>query len=121
MKPSICGAIVLSLVCLQISPAHAQADPGLQAIVELAQVNGQALACQDMLAATRVKKLMLQHSPKTARYGSAFDEGTNQAFLAQTRSPTPCPDADTFSAQLEALALKLQSSLPAAAPTTGVQ
>jgi hypothetical protein len=121
MPPRIYGVITLALAQLLINPVRAQADPALQAITDLSQLNGQALACQEFTAATRAKNLMLQHSPKTARYGSAFDEGTHQAFVEQTRSPTPCPDAKTLSAQLEALALKLQTILPAAVPTNGVQ
>jgi hypothetical protein len=121
MHPNICGLIALSLAQFLINPVHAQADPGLQAITDLSQLNGQALACQEFKVATRAKYLMLQHSPKTARYGGVFDEGTHQAFVAQTRSPTPCPHANTLFAQLEVLALKLQTSLPAAVPTTGVQ
>lgn len=121
MPPTIYRFIALSLAQLLINPAYAQTDPALQAIAELSQLNGQALACQEFKAATRAKNLMLQHSPKTARFGSAFDEGTHQAFLAQTRSTMPCPDANTLSTQLEALALKLQASLPASVPTTGAQ
>lgn len=121
MKPRIACLTALGLTALLMNPVHAQTEPGLQAIVELSQINGQALACQDMRAATRAKNLMLLHSPKTARYGSAFDEGTHQAFLAQTRNTAPCPDATTLAMQLEALAIKLQASLPAAAPATGAQ
>jgi hypothetical protein len=121
MPTTIYRFIALSLAQFLISPAYSQTDPALQAITELSQVNGQALACQEFKAATRAKNLMLLHSPKTARYGSAFDEGTHQAFVAQTRGPAPCPDANTLSSQLEALALKLQASLPAAVPATGVQ
>ena len=98
-----------------LSAVHAQTDPGLQAIGDLAQVNGQALACQDLQTARRAKDLMLAHSPKTARFGSAFDEGTQQSFLAQTRSDAACPNAATLAVKLEALALRLQTHLPAPA------
>ncbi len=112
MKHQIAGLMTVSLSHLLGSPAQAQTETGLQAIVELSQVNGQALACQDMQAAARAKNLMLRHAPKTARFGSAFDEGTHQAYLAQTRTNTPCPDQASLTLQLTALALKLQASLP---------
>lgn len=121
MKLRFACLTTLGLAAVLMNPVRAQTDPGLQAITELSQLNGQALACQEFKAATRAKNLMLQHAPKTARFGNAFDEGTHQAFLAQTRSSTPCPDATTLAMQLEALVIKLQASLPAAAPTTGVQ
>ncbi len=110
MKYQIAGLIVLSH--LLVSTTHAQVEAGLQAIIELSQVNGQALACQEQLTAARAKGLMLRHAPKTARFGSAFDEGTNQAFLAQTRTDTPCPDQASLTLRLTALALQLQASLP---------
>ncbi len=88
-------------------------EPGLQAITELAHVNGQAMACQEMGIAAQAKALMLRHAPKTARFGSAFDEGTHLAYLAQTRSSTACPDEPTLRLQLLALALSLQVNLPA--------
>lgn len=106
--------IALGLAGALLGPAQAQTDAGLQAITDLAQVNGQALACQDMQAARRAKNLMLAHAPKTARFGSAFEEGTQQSYLAQTRDAAPCPDAAALSVRLDAIAQRLQSSLPAA-------
>jgi hypothetical protein len=100
------------------SPAPASAPDaaatGLQAVAALAQVNGLALACQERDAARRAKALMLAHAPKTQRYGLVFDDGTQQAFLAQTRTLTACPDATSFTARLDALAQRLQADLPVA-------
>lgn len=104
------GLIALSY--LLASPVYAQAEAGLQAIIELSHINGQALACQDLQAATRAKGLMLRHAPKTARFGSAFDEGTHQAYLAQTRTDAPCPHQAWSTLQLALLAQKLQTTLP---------
>ena len=109
--------IALGLACALLAPAQAQApmplEPGLQAIAELAQVNGQALACQDRQAAGRAKNLMIAHAPKTARFGNAYEEGTQQSYTAQMNSTLACPDAPTFSARLDALAQRLQTTLPA--------
>lgn len=107
--------IALGLAHALLSSAHAQADPALQAISDLAQVNGQALACQDMPTAQRAKSLMLMHAPKTSRFGNAFEEGTNQSYLVQTRSSVDCPDTAALSARLDAIAQRLQTSLPAKA------
>lgn len=105
--------ITLGLTCALLTSAHAQVDPGLQAIRDLAQVNGQALACQDMQAARRAKDLMLAHAPKTERFGSAFEEGTQQSYLAQTRDNAVCPDTAALSVRLNNVAQRLQASLPA--------
>lgn len=106
----------LSLAVLLIKPAHAQDDAGLQAIIDLAEINGQALACQQLSTATRAKSLMLLHAPKTARFGAAFDEGTHHAFIVQTSGSTPCPDATTLTAKLVNVTLRLQTTLPPVQP-----
>lgn len=103
--------IALPLACLATWAQPIEA--GLQAITELAHVNGLAMACQEMGIAAQAKALMLRHAPKTARFGSAFDEGTHLSFLAQTRSSATCPDEPTLRLQLLALALTLQANLPA--------
>lgn len=118
MNHRTCCLMVLGVTHLLMNPALAQVEAGLQAIQDLSQVNGQALACQDFQAAARAKALMLAHAPKTARFGSAFEDGTQQAFLAQTRQEAPCPDSATLSARMDTLTLRLQTSLPAAAART---
>ncbi len=106
-------SMVGSLAAAQPAAPASAADAGLEAVAALAQINGQALACQEGAAARRAKALMLAHAPKTLRYGLLFDEHTRQAFLALTRSAVACPDAAAFGTRLEAVALRLQASLPA--------
>lgn len=115
MKPSY----VTFLLLITVSPAPtlaADAEAGLLAIRALGSVNGQALACSEMEAATRAKSLMLAHAPKTQRFGAAFDEATQEAFLAQTRAAGTCPDAAQLIDRLNRLALQLDESLPVVAP-----
>lgn len=88
-------------------------DAGLQAVADLAQLNGEALACQDAAAMRRAKALMLAHAPKTARYASTFDDGTQAAFLAVTRSTSGCAEPAARASRLDALAQRLQQLLPA--------
>lgn len=110
-------SMVGSLAAAQPAAPASAADAGtagLEAVAALAQINGQALACQEPVTARRVKNLMLVHAPKTLRYGMLFDEHTQQAFLTQTRNSAVCPDGAAFSARLDAVALRLQASLPAA-------
>jgi len=112
MKHPLAYLMALTLSQLLSSPAGAQIEDALQDIVRLSHLNGQALACQETRAAARAKELMLRHAPKTARFGAAFDDGTNEAYLAQIRTNPPCPDEATLMLQLAAQALKLQLSLP---------
>ena len=109
---SLIAAVCITHTVLPV-PAHAaDVEAGLTLVAELAQVNGQALACQDMAAAARAKKLMLAHAPKTQRFGSAFEEGTNASYLAQARGTAPCPDAVALAARMDALAKRLAEALP---------
>ena len=107
--------VALGLTHALLGAAHAQTESGLQVISNLAQLNGQALACQDLKSAGRAKRLMLAHAPKTARFGTAFEEGTQQGYLAQTRNKSACPGIAALSARLDALAQQLQINLPAKA------
>jgi hypothetical protein len=108
--------LALGLAHALLSAAHAQTDTSLPLIANLAQLNGQALACQDLKTAGQVKKLMIAHAPKTAQVGSHFEEGTQQSYLAQLSSPVGCPDAATLATRLNAVAQQLQTSLPAQVP-----
>jgi hypothetical protein len=106
---------LLTLLALIVGPALA-ADPeaGLAAIQELGRVNGQALACSQMAVSSQAKKLMIQHSPKTRRYGEVFEEATNAAYLEQGKEQDRCPKPMDFSARLSELSERLQATLPAA-------
>jgi hypothetical protein len=92
------------------------AEAGLLAIRALGSVNGQALACAETKLAARAKQLMLAHAPKTQRFGAAYEEATQQAFLAQTRAAGTCPDAASLTDRLNRLALQLADTLPVVAP-----
>jgi hypothetical protein len=115
MKLPLPTLAVLCLTTLALhSPTHAaDAELGLTLVTELAQVNGVALACQDMATAAKAKKLMLAHAPKTPRFGSAYEEATNAAYLAQVRTAATCQDAANNDRKLEVLAKRLQEALPA--------
>jgi hypothetical protein len=93
----------------------ADAESGLLAIKALGGVNGQALACAETGVAARAKQLMLAHAPKTQRFGTAYEDATQEAFLAQTRAASTCPDAAQLTDRINRLALQLADSLPVAA------
>ncbi len=110
-------AMLLSLIVVLPAPAFAaDAEAGLLAVKTLGSVNGQALACAETKLAARAKQLMLAHAPKTQRFGTAYEEATQEAFLTQTRAAGTCPDATQLTDRLNRLALQLAESLPIAAP-----
>lgn len=113
LRLSTLAALALTHLVLQFPAYAAESDPAVTTVTELAQVNGQALACQDMASVATAKKLMLAHAPKTPRFGTLFEEATNTSYLAQVRGEAACPDSTAFAAKLDALAKRLQAALPA--------
>ncbi len=111
MKPSRITLLLLIAV-LSAPTLAADAEAGLLAIKALGKLNGQALACAQMPAAARAKSLMLAHAPKTQRFGDAYEEATQAAYLAQTRAADPCPEPLRLTDQLNQLALQLAATLP---------
>lgn len=117
MKHLIRLMVLLSLAASLATPLPALAEDleaAVSAVKQLGALNGQALACAEKAAAARAKMLMLAHSPKTARFGAAYEEATQEAFLAQTRASGTCPDAKSLDGKLNDAAQKLQATLPIA-------
>ncbi|TRZ94449.1 MAG: hypothetical protein D4R84_08700 [Rhodocyclaceae bacterium] len=108
--------LLLFVAVLPAPTFSADAEAGLLAIKALGSVNGQALACADTKLAARAKELMLAHAPKTQRFGAAYEEATQEAFLAQTRAAGTCPDTTYLTDRLNQLALRLADTLPVVAP-----
>ncbi len=119
MKPILHTFAALCLAHASfLSPARA-ADAGaekleaaLAAVNTLAEINGVALACQEMTVAARAKQLMLAHAPKTLRFGAAFEDTTHASYLAQTASPSACPNATALGKRLDEVTLRLTTTLP---------
>lgn len=103
----------ISLTLLAMPAIAETQEAGLAALQELGRLNGQALACSEMGSSGKAKALMIQHAPKTRRYGEVFEEATNASFLEQGKSAEHCPSSRDFADRLAALALRLQATLPA--------
>ena len=107
--------ILLSLTLA--NPAVAEdVEAGLAAVRQLGTLNGQALACAEKDAAAHAKVLMLAHSPKTQRFGTAYEEATQEGYLAQTKASGTCPDAKALGGRIDEVAQRLKTALPAALP-----
>lgn len=111
-------ALALCLFGLALpAAADSATDAGLKEVRDLGLLNGQALACSHTQAASRIKKIMIQHAPKSRRYGEVFEVATNEAFLAQVKKdPAICPDGLALVRQAEAVAGRLLSAVPATVP-----
>lgn len=101
-------------LALPVRAADSPADAGLAEIRDLGRLNGQALACDYADTAARIKTVMIQHAPKSRRYGAAFEEATNAAFLAQARKDqATCLDGPTLASQVEEVSQRLLAVFPA--------
>ena len=107
------GACLIALSA-PVLAQDAAADAALNAIRDLGTLNGQALACAETDVASRAKKLMLAHAPKTQAYGDAYQNATQQVYMNQTQAKDGCADAKSLSATLDALAQRLNATLPVA-------
>ena len=108
-------ALLLGFLSLAL-PVLAAADAGLAEIRDLGRLNGQALACSYTDAAARIKTVMIQHAPKSRRYGAAFEEATHAAFLDQVKKDqAACIDGPTLTSQVEEVTQRLLAALPAPA------
>lgn len=108
--------IVVAALLAPLSAVADDVDAGLAAVRQLGVLNGQALACADKDAAAHARVLMLAHAPKTARFGAAYEEATQEGYLAQTRAGGACPEAKILAGRIDAIAQGLRTTLPAAAP-----
>ncbi|BAN35191.1 hypothetical protein SCD_n01365 [Sulfuricella denitrificans skB26] len=108
----------LLLCCLSLAlSAHATdsiTDAGLAETQILGSLNGQALACGYAETASLIKSVIIQHAPKSRRYGAAFEEATNKAFLDHNKNEqTTCPDGPTLNGQVDEAIQRLQAAVPA--------
>ena len=110
------SALLLCFLSLALSARAADSltDAGLTEVRDLGRINGQALACGYAETISRIKTVIIQHSPKSRRYGAAFEEATSKSFLDQSRKEqTTCPDGPTLSGQVDEATQRLQAALPA--------
>ncbi|MDP2793326.1 MAG: hypothetical protein Q8O25_04460 [Sulfurisoma sp.] len=111
--------LILVLSLSASLPAFGEdAEAGLAAVKQLGALNGQALACADKDAAAHARLLMLTHAPKTQRFGAAYEETTQEGYLAQTRASGACPEAKTLAGRIAEVAQRLRTALPAAQPAS---
>ena len=89
----------ISVVCLSLGLApvvSADDDPRYQAVAELGELNGIALQCKYLDQVRRMKAAVVANAPKERSFGLAFDQATNEAFLAFVRNGDACPRHNDF-------------------------
>jgi len=72
------------------------------AVRALGTLNGVALQCRSVGEVRRMKAAVVDSAPKERSFGLAFEESTNEAFLAFIRRADTCPGPAALSAQVDA-------------------
>lgn len=98
-------------IALNIAPAIA-ADEGSAAIAAMGEINGIALACQQMAIASRARNAITTTAPKTRGNGEMFEDATNASFLDFGKTKKICPDPATLVQRLTDAEKRLTAAFP---------
>ncbi|MCL2523975.1 MAG: hypothetical protein FWF20_01210 [Betaproteobacteria bacterium] len=109
MKPFLLLPVLAAIAL----PAAADDTAGGAAIVSLGQINGVALACQQMAIASRARHAVQDIAQKTRSNGEIFEEATSAAFLDQGKG-LECPDVATLNTRLGEAEQQLRQAFPPA-------
>ena len=82
--------------------AAADAQATYDAIKHLGTLNGVALQCKYLDEVNRLKEAVVANAPKERSYGLAFDQATNDSFLAFLSGRKTCPGKTGFSDTVDA-------------------
>lgn len=106
-------ALSLALaLSLNITPARA-ADEGTAALMVMGEINGMALACQQMAIVSRARNAVATTAPKTRANGEIFEEATNSNFLAFGKEKKTCPDVGALAKRLSDAEKRLSAAFAA--------
>jgi hypothetical protein len=71
-------------------------DARYAAVRSLGELNGVALQCKYLDQVRRMKAAVVDSAPKERSFGLAFDQATNDAFLAFIKNRDDCPGAEAL-------------------------
>jgi hypothetical protein len=104
--------VVLALaIALNITAAQA-ADEGTAAITHLGELNGTALACQQMALVARARNAIVTSAPKTRDIGEIFEAATNAGYLKFGNDQKTCPDSVSLAQQVSEAEKRLSAAFP---------
>lgn len=94
--------------------ANAISDAQYNSIKAMGELNGVALQCKYLHETRRMKKAIVATLPKRRQLGQAFDDSTNDSFLAFIKSNSTCPDEDEFARQVDTAIQALDAAFSSA-------
>ena len=101
-RPAAAGRTAAAILVLTLSglTVGADQDPRYAAVERLGALNGIALQCKYLDQVRRMKSAVVASAPKERSFGLAFDQATNDAFLAFIRDQAACPAHDSLERQV---------------------
>lgn len=87
---------VTLVTLLTTTAALADTQARYDAVKSLGSLNGVALQCKYLDQVTRMKQAIVESVPKERSYGLAFEQATNDSFLAFIRQQGACPGPAGF-------------------------
>jgi hypothetical protein len=84
------------MLALATSVSATEQDPRYAAVQALGALNGVALQCKYIDQVRRMKAAVVASAPKERSFGLAFDQATNDAFMAFIKDKAACPSHDAF-------------------------
>lgn len=103
--------IIALALALNMAPVSA-ADQGSAAISALGEINGIALACQQMAIVSRARNAITSTAPKTRGNGEIFETSTNASFLDFGNNKKTCPDSAALAQRLSDAEKALTAAFP---------
>ena len=107
MRQSTLLPLLLSLTATSVFAIN---EAQLDAIRDLGSLNGIALHCGYIDETQRMKEALVAALPKRRELGLAFDESTNDSFLAFIEQGLSCPDSQFFNEQVETAIERLKAA-----------
>jgi hypothetical protein len=110
MNRILIGSVALFL--LMAGPLPADQKARQVALSRMGELNGVALACRRFEQTRRIKQALIETLPKQRELGQAFDDDTNDSFMAFVNSGKPCPSPAEFGEQVEEAVEALRQAYP---------
>jgi len=94
MPRRVCAMVLLLFLTTPLIAADEDSRYG--AVKALGALNGVALQCKYLDQVRRMKAAVVASAPKERSFGLAFDQATNDAFLAFIKDKAACPPHDSL-------------------------
>ncbi len=76
----------------------------------LGQLNGVALHCKYLGETRKMKQALVSALPKRRQLGKAFDDITNESFLAFIQNKSACPEKEQFTTDVDTAIQRLNAA-----------